>query len=668
MSWQVAIAYWPDKNREGLLHITDSSTDNWLNVALKGLPQARVAVFGDFCLDAYWLIDPAIDETSVETGLSVRHVRSQNYSLGGAANVAANLAALGIGEIRAIGLIGDDLYGGLMQRMLRDLGVEISDLSTCQGDWQTVVFGKPCIGDDEQNRLDFGSFNALSPVTIDVMAKALDRVAEHVDVVILNQQVPAGVSTPEMIERINAVIARHPHCTFLVDSRHRPALYQGAIVKINAHEATAFAGHPSSRDERVTAEQAHHDAEAIHSKTHQSVFVTRGENGIVLFDGNSIQEVPGIQVIERIDPVGAGDTTVATLAAVLGSCGTPLTAAKLANIAASVIVRKIRTTGTACPDEIRAIGPDPDYIYLPELADDPRRASYIAGSEIEGVRDLPSGLNIRHAIFDHDGTISTLRQGWEKIMEPVMLRAILGSHYEDADEVLYHKVVDTLQRFIDKTTGIQTLVQMQGLVELVRQFGCVPADNMLDIHGYKAIYNEALLEMVRGRVEKLSRSELAPEDFQIKNARPFLETLHKHGVRLYLASGTDEADVVSEAEALGYAHLFEGGIFGATGDIKVEAKRIVLERIIRENNLSGAEFVTLGDGPVEMRECRKRGGIAVGIASDEVQRFGLDPAKRTRLIRAGADLVVPDFSQLDTLLDVLGVQRHGESISEQTSD
>ncbi len=628
---------------------------DWLEKALAHVSETRVAVFGDFCLDSYWLIDTDDSELSVETGLPLRRVREQRYSLGGAANVVANLAALGVETIKAAGLIGDDLYGGQMQRMLHDLGVDTSGLLTSQRDWQTMAFGKPCIGDEEQNRVDFGGFNEIAKDSIRALMDVLDRIADEVDIVILNQQVPAGVSPPEAIEQINSVIARHPKCHFIVDSRHRPELYEGAMLKINAHEAASFIGQPRDLDERVTAEESRQYAEAIQRKTNRTIFVTRGENGIVVADSSGIREVPGIQVIERVDPVGAGDTTVAALAAALGSGGDSLDAAKLANIAASIIVRKIQTTGTATPEEIRAIGPDPDYVYFPELADDPRRAKHLDGSELEIVRELPAELNLRHAIFDHDGTISTLRQGWEQIMEPVMIRAILGPRYEDADEVLYHKVVDHSRRFIDKTTGIQTLVQMQGLIELVRQFGCVPDDKILDMHGYKAIYNKALLEMVDERVGKLNRGELAPEDFQIKNARLLLERLHAKGVKLYLASGTDEADVIAEAEALGYADLFEERIYGAVGDIKVEAKRVVLERIIRDNNLSGEEFVTLGDGPVEMRECRRRGGVAVGIASDEVRRFGIDPAKRERLIRAGANLIVPDFSQLDRLLDALGL-------------
>ncbi len=626
---------------------------NWLDLCLDGIENTRVAVFGDFCLDAYWRMAEDDSEVSVETGLPVRRVQKQEYSLGGAANVVANLAALGVKDLVAVGLIGDDLYGGLMQKMLQELGVDTQTLLRDQADWQTFVFGRPCVEDVEQNRIDFGGFNAMTAASVEALATALDRIAGDVDIVILNQQVPAGVSTPEMIAQINAVIARHPACRFIVDSRHRSELYGGAMLKINAHEAARVAGAPRELDERITADQARQYATTLYNKTSCPVFVTRGENGLIVCDETGLQDVPGIQVIERTDSVGAGDTTVSALAAVLGSGGDSLSAAKLANMAASVTIRKIQTTGTATPDELRQIGPNPDYIYLPELADDPRHAKTLAGSEIELIRELPGELNIRHAIFDHDGTISTLRQGWEDIMEPMMVRAILGPEYENADEVLYHNVVDTSRRFIDKTTGIQTLVQMQGVIELVRQFGCVPEDDILDMYGYKAVYNEALLEMVDKRVEKLKRGELASEDFQVKNARPLLEKLHAQGVTLYLASGTDEEDVIAEAEALGYAHLFKGGIFGATGDIKVEAKRVVLERIIRENQLSGSEFATFGDGPVEMRECRKRGGVAVGIASDEVQRFGLNLAKRTRLICSGADLMVPDFSQLDRLLKTL---------------
>ena len=629
--------------------------DNWLDAALEAVGGAKIAVFGDFCVDAYWLIDTSEEELSVETGLPVRRVRRQRYSLGGAGNVVANLVDLGVGQVRPIGLVGDDLFGRLMLQQLQGLGVSADEMLCCQDDWQTMVFAKPCVGDAEQKRIDFGAFNAVAEESVRLLAGRLEAVANQVDAVILNQQVPAGVSTPRMIEKINRIIAAATRCRFIVDSRHRAELYRGAIVKLNAHEGARIVGRPQPITERIPAAKAAEVAGELFARTGQPVFLTRGENGLIIADQAGLHRIPGIGVLERTDTVGAGDTLVSALVAALAVRADNLTAGRLANIAASVTVRKFQTTGTATPREIRQIGPEPDYVFLPELADDPRRAEYLEGSEIEIIRRPTEGLKIRHAIFDHDGTLSTLREGWERIMEPMMIRAILGPRYEEADETLYHKVADWARAYIDKTTGVQTLVQMQGLVEMVRQFGCVPEADLLDMHGYKARYNETLLAVVRRRIEKLRRGELSAEHFQIAGAEGLLRRLVDRGVRLYLASGTDQADVAGEAEAMGYAEYFQGGIFGAVGDVKVEAKRVVLERIIGEHGLGGASLVTFGDGPVEIRETHKRGGLCVGLASDELRRFGLNPVKRARLIRAGADLVVPDFTQLDPLLELLGL-------------
>jgi phosphoglycolate phosphatase-like HAD superfamily hydrolase len=161
--------------------------------------------------------------------------------------------------------------------------------------------------------------------------------------------------------------------------------------------------------------------------------------------------------------------------------------------------------------------------------------------------------------------------------------------------------------------------------------------------------------MVNLRVQKIKRGELEPGDFEIKGARQFLEKLHAAGVKLYLASGTDEADVKAEAAVMGYAHLFSGGIHGAIGDIKVEAKRVVVERIIHGGGIGGDELLVVGDGPVELREGGRHSALRLGVASNELCRYGLDFTKRSRLIRAGADLVIPDFSQMDRLLPLLGL-------------
>jgi len=188
---------------------------------------------------------------------------------------------------------------------------------------------------------------------------------------------------------------------------------------------------------------------------------------------------------------------------------------------------------------------------------------------------------------------------------------------------------------------------------LVRQYGLAPENEILDEHGYKQIFNQQLLKTIEKRTAKLKSGELSPEHFQIKNTMALLRELHRRGIKLYLASGTDQADVAAEAQTMGYADMFEGRIFGAVGDVTVEAKKLVVDQIIRENQLSGARFATFGDGPVEMRETRKGGGLPIGVASDEARGCGWNMSKRSRLIKAGANLIVPDFGQLPTLLKAM---------------
>lgn len=631
--------------------IAASREPSWLELALAPLRDLRVAVLGDFCLDAYWQFEIHETEFSLETGLPVKRVRSQRYSLGGAGNVVANLIDVGVGRVQAIGVVGTDLFGVELLRLLRERGADISNKMVIDQDWQTMVYAKPYSGSEEESRVDFGAFNVLTEKIIDQLIAALNNAASENDVVILNQQIPRGVGSLAVIERMNQVIASHPKTHFVVDARHYPDLYRGAVLKLNVHEAAKFLNDPVG--DFVSTETAKNFARRISQKTGQPTLLTRGEHGMLVADGEDVREIPGIQIVERTDPVGAGDTVVAVLAAVLGSGQDPLTAARLANIAASVTVRKLQTTGTATPAEILAVGPDPDTIFEPELADAPHRARYIEATEIEVIGELPADLEIEHCIFDHDGTLSTLREGWEKVMEPVMVHAVLGPRYETVDPALFAKITKEVRGLIDRTTGIQTLVQMKHLVELVRQAGFVDDSEILDEHGYKEIFNRELLKMIARRMAKLESGELAPDDFQIKNAILLLQALHRRGIKLYLASGTDVADVVAEAKAMGYADLFEGRIFGAVGDITVEAKKMVLDRIIDENKLSGHQLATFGDGPVEMRETRKCGGFSIGVASDEVRRFGWNMAKRSRLIRAGANLIVPDFSQLPALLKVM---------------
>ena len=627
-----------------------------LQKILNDIIAVKIAVLGDFCLDAYWFIDEAMSEISVETNQDTRPVAQQRYSLGGAGNVTNNLAAMKIKDIRAFGVIGTDPFGAEMVRIMKETGIQPENLLIQEENWYTHAYAKPYINDTELNRVDFGNYNHLSKETADRLIEILIREIPEVDLVIINQQVPSGIHTDYFKKRLVEVIQQFPEKTFIVDSRNFNDYYTGAIRKMNDTEAARLCGHTKKPDDVVLYSEVVSSAKELYKRYQKPLFITRGSMGSLTIDETCISEIPGLMILSKVDTVGAGDSYLAGAASSLAAGYDMETAAQIGSFVAGVTVQKLFQTGTASPEEILRIGTDPDFIFASELAEDKRHAIYLQNTEIEIVNKWEVKPQIKHAIFDHDGTISTLREGWELIMGPMMIKAILGDKFLEADESLYQKVKARSDEFIDKTTGIQTLVQMKGLIELIREFGCVPDDKILDEFGYKQIYNDELLIMVKVREDKFLKGELSLEDFTLKNAVPFLQKLHDAGVKLYLASGTDEADVKSEARVLGYDHLFEGRIYGAVGDITKEAKKIVLDRILDSIGESAfGTIATFGDGPVEMRETKKRDGIAIGIASNELRRYGLNENKRTRLIKAGADIIVPDFSQIPQLLSLLNI-------------
>ncbi|MDO9339086.1 MAG: PfkB family carbohydrate kinase [Bacteroidales bacterium] len=627
-----------------------------LQKILDDISNVKIAVLGDFCLDAYWFIDESKSEMSIETGHMTRPVWQQKYSLGGAGNVTNNLSAMGVKDIRAFGVIGSDPFGAEMIKLMQKAKINTDNILVQEEQWYTHVYTKPYIGDEEQGRIDFGNFNILSEATADELIRKLRDVVLEIDAVIINQQVLSGIHIPYFREELVKLISLFPDKIFISDSRNYSDEYDGAYRKMNDTEAVLHCNENKSPSEIVSYAEAHDAAQILFKRYQKPLFVTRGSRGSLIVDENGINDIPGLMIISKVDTVGAGDSYLAGAASTLAAGYDMVVAAQIGSFVAGVTVQKLFQTGTATPEEILGIGQDPDYIFSPELSEDIRHANYLTDTEIEIINKWENKLQIRHAIFDHDGTISTLREGWELIMAPMMIKAILGDKYQDADEVLYQKVQTRVDEFIDKTTGIQTLVQMKGLIDLIREFNYVPEEKMLDEFGYKQIYNEELLKMVKEREKKLSRGELSLADFTLKNAVPFLQKLYDAGIKLYLASGTDEEDVKNEARILGYDHLFEGRIYGAVGDITKEAKKNVLDRILDSIGESAfGKIATFGDGPVEIRETHKREGVTIGIASNELRRFGLNENKRTRLIKAGADIIIPDFSQFPQLLSLLNI-------------
>jgi phosphoglycolate phosphatase-like HAD superfamily hydrolase len=248
---------------------------------------------------------------------------------------------------------------------------------------------------------------------------------------------------------------------------------------------------------------------------------------------------------------------------------------------------------------------------------------------------------IRHVLFDFDGTISVLREGWERVMAPLMVEMICDGTPSTPE------IAGEVADYVDYSTGIVTIEQMQWLAEAVRRHGI--ARHPLSAAEYKQIYVERLMVGVQARLDRLARGEVQPAEMMVVGAPAFLTVLAERGLRLYVASGTDHPYMLNEARALGVAGYFNGGLYGAIDEDEAHRKERIIERILDEHDLHGDELLVVGDGPVEIREAVSRQALALGVASDEVTHSGWNPAKTARLTRAGAHFMVPDFSRWEEL-------------------
>ncbi|MBM3500537.1 MAG: HAD family hydrolase [Armatimonadetes bacterium] len=252
---------------------------------------------------------------------------------------------------------------------------------------------------------------------------------------------------------------------------------------------------------------------------------------------------------------------------------------------------------------------------------------------------------IRSVLFDFDGTLSLIREGWQQIMKPMMVGVLLDLGTGEPEAELAVIVSD----FVDRLTGKQTIYQMLELAEQVKQRGGTPRDPL----DYKHEYLDRLWQRIAGRVQALKSGETDPDELLVPGSRALLTGLRERGVSLYLASGTDEPYVLDEARALQVDGFFGEHIYGAQDDYKRFSKALIINRIIEIHGLSGPEFLAFGDGYVEIENTKDVGGIAVGVATDEARREGVDQWKRTRLIGAGADVIIPDFREHAQLLPYL---------------
>ena len=266
---------------------------------------------------------------------------------------------------------------------------------------------------------------------------------------------------------------------------------------------------------------------------------------------------------------------------------------------------------------------------------------------MEKVKENSQHTPVRAVLFDFDGTISTLRCGWETVMKPLMLEMISGGR--SWDESLEREVDD----YINESTGIQTIHQMKWLAEQVKARGNNPGASD-DPWWYKGEYNRRLMESVSARVASVKEGKIPRENYMISGSEAFLQALAARGVKLYVASGTDHPDVLNEVAALGLTKYFTF-IAGAPVAAESCSKEKVIADLMEKEGVKGADFAVIGDGKVEIRLGAEAGARTVGLASDEEHLCGVNPVKRERLIKAGADVICGDFSEWDELLSFLGL-------------
>ena len=321
-----------------------------LEKILEDISSVKIAVYGDFCLDAYWILDQQGGEISVETGLKTEAVRTQYYTLGGASNVVANLAALQPGLIQLAGVVGDDIFGREMQQQFHQLGVDASRLITQKGGYDTVVFAKRYLKDKEQPRIDFGFLNERSDETDDAIINNLRLILPSCDALIFNQQVPGSIST-SFIEKANELFNEFKDKPVVLDSRHFGGYFKNIYRKTNDIEAAELLG-AQKDSKKWSPTEMKKMGKQLFEQFHKPVFLTLGPEGILTIDADGINHCPGLLFDSQLDTVGAGDTVISALAAALGAGYSPKTAAHFANLAAGVTVQKLFQTGTASGTEI----------------------------------------------------------------------------------------------------------------------------------------------------------------------------------------------------------------------------------------------------------------------------------------------------------------------------
>lgn len=313
------------------------------------IKELKVAVIGDFAVDFYYEIDQNTNEYSVETNKEVHWAKNPKTSLGGAGNVCANLAALGVKSIQPLGIIGNDIFGREMLDLFNKIDADSNNISQLSN-WNTCTYTKPIDNNIEQSRIDFGTNNECDESDFNHILEKLEKQLPNLDLLIVNQQFPKPLLNEKRIEKLNGIIEKYPNCTIIADLRANGLAIRNSILKVNTDELAKLLNISDLHEKNNS------DCEAniikLSRKIDCEILLTRGEFGIMFYDKKEIFQSDAIKIKAEIDTVGAGDSVVASFATAYQSAASILESLEIANLAASISIQKLKQTGTASLNEI----------------------------------------------------------------------------------------------------------------------------------------------------------------------------------------------------------------------------------------------------------------------------------------------------------------------------
>lgn len=323
-----------------------------LNGLLEKISKVKIGILGDLCLDVYWHADMRQSELSRETPHYPLPVVEERFSLGGAANVCANAAALGA-DVTAVGVIGSDWRGAVMEQCCKEQKIRTDYLVHEEGRF-TNAYCKPMrhgISEVvyEDPRLDFCTLETIREETEEKLLEKLQQL--DVDILCVSDQLKYGCITPKIREQIMSMAENG--LKVIADSRDRIGLYTGVYLKPNEIEGYR-AVYGKAPESTMDVEEYTACAEELAQKNHAHVFMTLGGQGCVSVSEEGVSHMTAAKTPEKIDFVGAGDTMLASLSLALAAGATAEEAMAFANLCASITIGKIGMTGTASPQEVLA--------------------------------------------------------------------------------------------------------------------------------------------------------------------------------------------------------------------------------------------------------------------------------------------------------------------------